>query len=105
MAPLLQLPLPVRKALRKLGADIGKARRRRRIATVVMAQRVRISRTTLYRLERGDPNVSVAAYATALFVLGLTERLAEIADARFDRLGLDLDEERLPKRIRTRKAR
>ena len=71
----------------------------------VMAQRVRISRTTLYRLEHGDPNVSMLAYATALFVLGLADRLAEIADARFDRLGLDLDEERLPKRIRTRKVR
>ncbi len=104
MALLLSFQ-PVRKALRKLGADIANARRRRRISTAVMAQRVRISRTTLYRLEHGDPNVSMLAYATALFVLGLADRLAEIADARFDRLGLDLDEERLPKRIRTRKVR
>jgi hypothetical protein len=36
-----------------------------------------------------------------LFVLGLSERLAELADPSQDRIGLQLDEERLPKRIRT----
>jgi hypothetical protein len=35
----------------------------------------------------------------------MVDRLAELADVRHDRLGLDLEEERLPKRIRTPKAR
>ena len=39
-----------------------------------------------------------------LFVLGMIGRFAEIADVRFDTLGLSLDEERLPRRIRSRKV-
>jgi transcriptional regulator with XRE-family HTH domain len=96
------LPVPVRTALRKLGADLRDARLRRRISTAIMAQRALISRMTLHKIERGDPTVSMGAYATVLFVLGMTERLVELADVRFDSLGMLLDEERLPKRIRSR---
>ena len=99
-----ELPVPVKTALRKLGGDIRDARLRRRIPVKVMAQRTQVTRMTLYKLERGDPNVAVGTYATALFVLGMIDRFAEIASARFDVLGLGLDEERLPKRIRSRKV-
>lgn len=99
-----ELPVPVKTALRKLGGDIRDARLRRRIPVKVMAQRTQVTRMTLYKLERGDPNVAVGTYATALFVLGMIDRFAEIAGARFDVLGLGLDEERLPKRIRSRKV-
>jgi hypothetical protein len=53
-------------------------------------------------VENGDPGVSVGTYASVLFVLGMTDRFAELADARFDRVGLSLEEERLPKRIRSK---
>jgi transcriptional regulator with XRE-family HTH domain len=94
------LPLPVKRALAKLGADIRSARLRRRISTTIMAARAFITRTTLLKVERGDPGVSLGIYATVLFVLGLTPRLADLADARADETGLQLEEERLPKRIR-----
>jgi transcriptional regulator with XRE-family HTH domain len=96
------LPFPVRRALLKLGKDIREARIRRRISTAVMANRALITRMTLYKIERGDPTVSVAAYATVLFVLGMIDRLAEIADAKFDEVGRSLEEEQLPKRIRVK---
>ena len=99
------LPIPVRRALRKLGADIRDARRRRRIPTAVMAERAFISRMTLNKVEKGDPGVSLGIYATVLFVLGMTDRLAELADARHDVVGLGLEEERLPQRIRIRRVR
>jgi transcriptional regulator with XRE-family HTH domain len=94
------LPLPVRRALLKLGKGIRDARIRRRIPTSVMADRALINRMTLYKIERGNASVSVAAYATVLFVLGLLDSFAEIADPKFDEVGLSLEEERLPKRIR-----
>jgi hypothetical protein len=94
------VPIPVERALVKLGADIRDARRRRRIPTAVMAERATIVRATLQKAEKGDPGVSMGTYATLLFVLGMTDRLAEVADARFDTTGLALEEERLPKRIR-----
>ena len=96
----LMAPIPVRRALRKLGQDIQDARRRRRIPTAVMAERASISRTTLNKIEKGDLGVSLGNYANVLFVLGLAERLGDLADIRTDRVGLELEEERLPQRIR-----
>ncbi|MEA1927949.1 MAG: hypothetical protein U9N73_07055 [Candidatus Auribacterota bacterium] len=95
-----RLPIPVQRALRKLGSDIRDARRRRRIPTTIMADRASISRTTLRKVEKGEPGVSLGIYATILFVLGLIERLADLSDVRHDELGLALEEERLPERIR-----
>jgi DNA-binding XRE family transcriptional regulator len=86
--------------LRKLGQDIRDARRRRRIPTATMAQRASISRTTLSKVEKGDPGVQLGIYATVLFVLGFTARIGELADVRHDKAGLALEEERLPQRIR-----
>jgi transcriptional regulator with XRE-family HTH domain len=93
------IPLPVRAALKKLGGDLADARKRRRISTATMAERARISRPTLVRLERGDASVSLGIFATVLFVLGLHAQLADLADASRDRMGLDLEAESLPKRI------
>jgi hypothetical protein len=76
------------------------ARRRRRIPIAIAAQRASISKPTLMRIERGDPKVAIASYATVLFVLGMADRLAELADARNDDVGLQLEEEQLPQRIR-----
>ncbi len=96
------LPIPVRRVLVKLGRDIREARLRRRISSQLMADRALIARTTLHKLEEGKPGVAIGTYATVLFVLGLSDRLAELADVRFDETGLALAEEQLPKRIRYR---
>ncbi len=98
------LPIPAARALRKLGADLRDARRRRRIPTRIMAERAEISRTTLSKVEKGDPGVSSGTLATLLFILGLEERLASLADLRNDEVGRDLGDELLPKRIRTRRG-
>jgi transcriptional regulator with XRE-family HTH domain len=98
------LPVPVRRALRKLGSDIRDARLRRRIPVAVAAERASIGRSTLNRVEKGDPSVALGIYATVLFVLGLVERIGALADARNDATGLQLEEEHLPKRIRTPKS-
>lgn len=99
------LPIPVRRTLRKLGTDIRDARRRRGIPTRVMAERVFISRMTLNKIEKGDPSVSLGSYATALFILGMNERLADLADPRHDSVGLSLQDRLLPKRIRLPRPR
>jgi transcriptional regulator with XRE-family HTH domain len=88
------------RALRKLGHDIKDARRRRRIAMAIVAQRASVSKPTLIRVERGDPSVSIGSYATVLFVMGMADRLADLADAKNDPVGLQLEREKLPNRIR-----
>ena len=94
------IPVPVIRALRKLGQDIRDARRRRRIPVAILAERASISRSTLNRIEKGDANASLGNYATVLFALGMTERLADVADPRHDAVGRELEEEHLPERIR-----
>jgi hypothetical protein len=95
----------VRRVLRKLGHDIRDARRRRRIPTAIAAERASISRTTLVKIEKGDPGVAMGLYATVLFVMGMADRIGDLADPRNDSVGLQLEEERLPQRIRTRTNR
>lgn len=96
----MTLPIPVRRALRKVGHDIRDARRRRRLPMAIAAERASISKTTLIKVERGDAGVSIGSYATVLFVLGMTDRLADLVDPRNDAVGLRLEEEHLPQRIR-----
>jgi transcriptional regulator with XRE-family HTH domain len=100
MKPTGRTPLPVTRALRKLGQDIRDARRRRRIPVAILAERASISRMTLNKVEKGDPGVSLGKYAMVLFALGLHGRLADLADVRQDEVGLALEQERLPERVR-----
>lgn len=96
----LHLPLPVLRALRQVGQDISAARRRRRIPIQLMAQRAALSKATIAKIEKGDPTTSMGGYAAVLFVLGMTDRLAQIVDGAHDLTGRQLEEERLPKRVR-----
>lgn len=98
------LPARVRRSLTKLGADLALARRRRHLTTAMMAERLSVAKSTYLRIEKGDPTVSMGAFAMALFVLGFEEALDELADARRDDQGLLLDLERLPKRVRVKKT-
>ena len=68
------------------------------------AERASISRTTLTKTENGDEGASLGVYAKILFVLGMVQRLAEIADPKFDELGLGLEADNLPKLIRTTRS-
>jgi len=86
--------------MRKLGHDLRDARRRRRIPLAIAAQRASISRTTLIRIEKGDAGVALGLYATVVFVMGMIDRLADVADPKGDSVGLQLEEEHLPQRIR-----
>jgi transcriptional regulator with XRE-family HTH domain len=99
-----KLPIPVTRALCKMGQDISDARRRRRITMELMSQRAGISRGTLAKIEKGDPATSMGGYAAALFVLGMTNRISDLVDANHDLTGRRLEEENLPKRIRLKKS-
>ena len=100
MKQKLYLPLPAANALVKLGSDIRDARRRRRITMALLAERARITKDTLKQIERGNPATSIGGYASVLYSLSMTDRLGDIADAKHDYIGLRLEEEKLPKRVR-----
>lgn len=94
------LPLPARRAMRKVGQDIKDARLRRRITAALLAERANISPRTLSKIERGDSTVAIGSYVAVLFSLRMIDRFADIADVRHDRTGIELMQEQLPKRVR-----
>jgi transcriptional regulator with XRE-family HTH domain len=94
--------LGAKRAIRRIGTDLRIARLRRRLPMEVVAARAFISRGTLARVEQGDPAVSFGIYASVMQALGLIGPLSGLlAD---DQAGAELEIERLPKRIRTKKA-
>ena len=97
-------PAAVRRVVRKLGADIHDARRRRRLPMAVVAERAFTSRSTLQRVEAGDANVGIGIYAAVLHALGLLDGLGEIADIARDSVGQALASAELPKRVRFKRA-
>lgn len=99
-----RLPTRVRRSLAKLGADLRTARLKRRLTVDMTAERIGVAKATYLKAERGDPTVSMGVYAMSLFVLGFPDGLADVADVRKDDTGLLLDAERLPKRVRVKKA-
>lgn len=94
------VPIAVRRALVTLGADISAARRRRRLPLEVVAERALTTRQTIARIEHGDPRVAMGTWATVLFALGLADRLRDLAAPGRDEVGLALEDERLPIRVR-----
>lgn len=95
---ILSTPLPVSlsKQLRELGERLQLARLRRRYSASTVAARAGVTRMTLYKVERGDPGVSMGTYANVLRVLGLPDDLNIIA--RDDVLGRKLQDLQLPVR-------
>jgi DNA-binding XRE family transcriptional regulator len=96
----INLPIPAMRALRKVGQDISDSRRRRRITMELMAERAGISRTTIGKIEKGDPTVSMGSYASVFFVLGMINQLSDLMGSAHDIVGRRLQDEKLPKRVR-----
>jgi transcriptional regulator with XRE-family HTH domain len=90
----------VQRTLRRLGADIKDARRRRSLPAGIIAERANTSRPTLQRIESGDPTVGIGIYAAVLQALGLLEGLGSLADPGKDELGLAISAAALPRRTR-----
>lgn len=98
------LPPAAASALARLGADLAIARVRRRESQRVWAKRLGVSVPTLIRVERGDPGVSIGVIASALWMLGRAQALAELADPASDRGALEMDVREAGRRRAVRSA-
>ena len=96
-------PAAVRRTLRKLGIDIHDARRRRGLPMAVVAERAFTSRSTLQRVEAGDPAVSIGIYCSVHLALGLLDGLTTVADIGNDRVGQALASAELPKHVHSKR--
>ena len=80
------------------GEKLKAARLRRRYSADMVAQRAGIARATLYRIELGDPGVSLGNYARVMQVLRLEQDLNRLAAD--DELGRKLQDAEIGTRAR-----
>jgi len=79
------------KILERLGENIKLARKRREFTTIQVSERAALNRKTLYRIEKGDPKVTLGAYFNVLRVFGLQDDFLKLAaDDNFGRKLQDL---------------
>ncbi|WP_103035570.1 helix-turn-helix domain-containing protein [Castellaniella caeni] len=97
----LALPLPVGRALRRLGQDISTARRMRRLSQESLAQRIGTSLSTVRRMEDGYPGTALHTFLRALQVLGRLDAVLKAMAMENDVLGMELMREQLPQRVRS----
>ena len=92
----------VAKLMTEFGEGIKLARLRRKLSAEQVSERANVSRTTLWAIEKGSPNVALGFYVQVLFVLGLEKDFLTAAGE--DPLGRKLQDakllikERAPKR-------
>lgn len=82
------------RELAALGRSIREARLRRELTQQMVAERASTTRQLIYRIEDGDPSVSIGSYAMVLQALGLLKGWGSVEDP----LGERLAEEQLRKR-------
>jgi len=78
------------KLLSQLGERLKLARLRRKLSNAVVAQRAGISRTSLYKVEAGDPGATLGTYLRVMAVLGLEADINALAAD--DRVGRKLQD-------------
>lgn len=81
------------KIMEETGENIKLARLRRNLTMEQVSERAGISRSTLWKIERGAASVSFGVYAQVLFVLGLEKDILLLAGN--DMLGRKLQDAEL----------
>jgi transcriptional regulator with XRE-family HTH domain len=98
------LPPQALQAMQALGADLALARKRRKQSLREWAARMGVSVRTLQRMEQGDPGVGMGIYAMAVWLLGRSQALAQVALPELDMAALDQDIALAQQRGQKRKA-
>lgn len=88
---LLKLTPATLSAIETMGSHLALARARRKESLATRAKRIGVSVPTVVKMENGDPTVSLAAYAQALWLIGRDGELARIAAPEFDRGAMEQD--------------
>ena|SRR5215831_6731975 len=96
------IPLPIRRALRELAADVQSWRKLRGLTQAQLADRAGVGRDTVIRLEKGDGAVRLEILLRVLHALGVLDGLAPALDPYETDLGRRRAQEQLPARVRPR---
>ena len=93
----------IKYSLSRIGSAIRGYRKARKITAKNLAAAIYISPNTIYRIERGQDDPSLALTFMIFACLGQTEKLNGIAKFEEDRTGMILDRLKLNKIIRIRR--
>lgn len=85
--------------LKTMGEQIKLARLRRNLSVELVAERARISRASLWKVERGSPSVAIGIYAAVLHALGNMDKDLLLV-ARDDAMGRKIQDLNLTTRKR-----
>lgn len=94
------LPVRVRRSAAEIGEHVVTWRKLQGLTAEQVAERAGISRTTLRRLEHGDPGVGFDVFLGVARALGQLDRVVHALDPYETDLGRARAEETLPKRVR-----
>lgn len=79
-----------KRVLNQVGEQLKLARLRRKLSMEQVAERADISKSTLWRIEKGEPGISLGNLYQVLIVLGLEDDM--LALAADDELGRKLQD-------------
>ena len=96
------VPVKVRLAAKEIGENVSSWRRMLNISSEELAERVAVSRSTISRIENGDPSVSFATFLSFCRILGIFDTVMEATDPYETDLGRLRADQNLPQRIRRR---
>jgi transcriptional regulator with XRE-family HTH domain len=77
-------PILVERTLKRLGAYLRVARKRRQMREIDVALLAGISRYTLRRIETGNPGTGIGSYVAVLHALALDAEMADVAHPALD---------------------
>ena len=85
--------------LKTMGEQIKTARLRRKLSATLVAERAGVSRSTLWKVENGNPSVAIGIYAAVLHALNNMDKdLLKIAGD--DELGRKLQDIELLRKVK-----
>lgn len=94
------LPFRTRQAAKDIGQSIRDWRRLQTITSNELADMAGVSRSTLSRLENGDPSVSLATLLNICNAFALTDRVIDAVDPYETDYGRARASQSLPQRVR-----
>jgi transcriptional regulator with XRE-family HTH domain len=96
-----QLPPKNQKILIEFGTNLKMARLRRRFSRKTVAERAGISTSTLTRIEKGHPTVTIGAFLQVMHVLGMEAEIGRLG--KDDELGRKIQDSMLITKARAPK--
>ena len=97
------VPMATRLAARRIGENLSTWRRLYGLSSQQVAERAAVSRSTVSRLENGDPTVSFATFLNVCRAVGILDAISTATDPYETDLGRARADTAIPQRIRSKR--